>query len=374
MQTLAQAVGPGQPNARHDVALVQAALKLIGGPQGRPYLGGRIDGGYGPITEGAIGAFQADHGGDAAPIAPLVITPGGNTQTNLARLLPADRRDLRVLQGQRVVYLGRPTSDANAAAQAIRVDPNLRPAFRARVADLVQAMHRAHGLVLSMTPNGGRRTFAEQALILPPRSYAGPGESNHNYGNAVDLGFNGTVWLQQDGHVETDNHWLSALECHEAPAATAMWDARDTIALRAPIGLFRLRFERIHLQEFDQATTSSGRSLAAHLTAVGAWNWQTSRYDRAARDWHYACDLGGTTGTFVAVGTTNQIWAGNATVTAAEIQSAGWVRPAPLGGPPGTPRAATPPITPADVAAVRASLQADFQAADRGWARWAPVP
>ena len=76
----------------------------------------------------------------------------------------------------------------------------------------------------------------------------------------------------------------------------------------------------------------------------------------------------------MAVGTTNQIWAGNATVTAAEIQSAGWVRPAPLGGPPGTPRAATPPITPADVAAVRASLQADFQAADRGWARWAPVP
>ena len=212
MQTLAQAVGPGQPNARHDVALVQAALKLIGGPQGRPYLGGRIDGGHGPITEGAIGAFQADHGGDAAPIAPLVITLGGNTQTNLARLLPADRRDLRVLQGQRVVYPGRPTSDANAAAQAIRVDPNLRPAFRARVADLVQAMHRAHGLVLSMTPNGGRRTFAEHALILPPRSYAGPGESNHNYGSAVDLGFNGTVWLQQDGPVETDNHWLSALE------------------------------------------------------------------------------------------------------------------------------------------------------------------
>ncbi|MDJ0945242.1 MAG: M15 family metallopeptidase [Kiloniellales bacterium] len=374
MQTLAQAVGPGQPNARHDVALVQAALRLVDGPQGRPYLGGRIDGGYGPITEAAIGAFQADHGGDAVPIAPLVVTPGGHTQTSLARLLPADRRDLRVLSGQRVVYLGRPAADANAAAQAIRTDPNLRPAFRARVADLVQAMHRAHGLVLSTTPNGGRRSFAEQARIRPPQSYAGPGESNHNYGNAVDLGFDGTVWLRQDAAPRRDNHWLSALERQEAPAAAAMWDARDAIALRAPVGLFRLNFERIHLQDFNQATTSAGRSLAAHLTAVGAWNWQTARYDRAARDWHYTCDLGGTTGTFVAVGTADQVWAGTATVTAAEIQSAGWVRPGPLGGPAGMGRAATPPITPADIASVRASLQADFQAADRAWALWRSLP
>jgi hypothetical protein len=143
---------------------------------------------------------------------------------------------------------------------------------------------------------------------------------------------------------------------------------------------------------------------------VGAWNWRTGRYDRARRDWHYACDLGGAAGVFVEVGTANQIWAGNATVTVAEITRTGWRRPGPAGGAahrpgapalgaggggaarpgapalgaggggaarPGAPAlgaAAAPLVTAADIAVVRRALQADFQAADREWARWTPVP
>ena len=395
MPNITNSVGPGQPNARHDTALVQAMLRLINNSAGRPYLSGRIDGGHGPITQGAIDAFQRDHGGDRVPIAPGVILPGGATIGAMSALLPADRSDLRVLAGQRVVYVGRPLAEATEVAKAIRTNASLRRAFRNRVAQLVETMHTRHGIVLTLTPTGGRRSFAEQARHLPPQSYAGPGESNHNYGNAVDIGFNNTVWFPRNGRTVTDNHWLGQLERYERAAQTAFWDARDAIALHPPINLFRLRFERIHLQDFDDATTSSGRSLAAHLSAVGAWNWRTGHYDRARRDWHYACDLGGAAGVFVEVGTANQIWAGNATVTVAEITRTGWRRPGPAGGAahrpgapapraggggaarPGAPAlgaAAAPPVTHADIAVVRRALQADFQAADREWARWTPVP
>jgi hypothetical protein len=355
-------------------------LVLINKSAGQPYLRGKIDGSHGPITQGAIDAFQRDQGGDRVPIAGGVITPGGATIRAMSALLPADRSDLRVLPGQRVVYVGRPLAEATTAAQAIRTNASLRRAFRNRVAQLVETMHKRHGIVLTLTPTGGRRSFADQARILPPRSYAGPGESNHHYGNAVDIGFNKTVWIRRNGRAVTDDHWLNKLEQNERAAQIAFWDARDAIALHAPINLFRLRIERIHLQDFNDATTSAGRSLAAHLRTVGAWNWQTSRYDRARRDWHYACDLGGAAGVFVEVGTANQIWAGNATVTVAEITRTGWRRPGPAGGAahrPGAPApgaATAPPVTAADITVVRRALQADFQAADREWARWTSVP
>jgi hypothetical protein len=355
-------------------------LVLIDKSTGQPYLHGKIDGSHGPITQSAIDAFQRDHGGDRVPIAAGVITPGGATISAMSALLPADRSDLRVLPGQRVVYVGRPLAEATAAAQAIRANASLRKAFRNRVAQLVETMHTRHGIVLTLTPTGGRRSFAQQARILPPRSYAGPGESNHNYGNAVDIGFNNTVWLRRNGRAVTDDHWLNQMERNERTAQIAFWDARDAIALHAPINLFRLRIERIHLQDFNDTTTSAGRSLAAHLSAVGAWNWQTGRYDRARKDWHYACDLGGAAGVFVEVGTANQIWAGNATVTAAEITRTGWRRSGPAvdaAHQPGDPTpvaAATPPVSAADIAVVQRALQADFQAADREWARWRSVP
>lgn len=366
MQVLSNAVGPGQPNTRHDAALVQAALRLIPAANGRSFLGGQIDGSYGRQTQGAIDAFQTAHGGDAVPIRAGVVTPGGATVQAMERLLPQNRRDLRCLAGQRIVYLGQSATQAANTARALRANADLEGAFRARVADLVTRMQRVHGIAMSLTPSGARRSFADQAALGPPQSYAGPGESNHNFGRAVDIGFNGLQWLRRNAQVATDNHWLGTLEGVEASAAGAFWDARDAIALVAPVSLFRLRFERIHLQSYDQSTASSGRSLARLLTAVGAFDWRAARYARAQRDWHYSSDLGGAAGVFVEVGTANQIWAGNATVTAAEIRSTGWASPG-AAGPPAT-------IGAAEIAQVRAALRADFASAETSWRRWTPVP
>lgn len=368
MQALIDSVGPIQPNNRQDVALVQCALRLISAANGRPYLSGAIDGGYGTITGGAISAFQTDHGGDAVPIAPNVITPGGHTVQTMTRLLPPNLRDIRVLPGQRVIYLGRPAADASQSDQGIRNHPHLVVGFRERVADLVRAMHRDHGIVLSLTPTGARRTFAEQSRLGPPVTNAQAGESNHNYGRAVDIGFNGLIWFQRNANTNTDDHWLNRMASHDTDAATAFWDARDELALNRPFNLFRLRFERIHLQDFDDTNVSARRSLAAHLSNQSARNWQAPTHGRV-----YSCNLGGTTNTFVTVGTANQIWNGQATISANEIQRAGWIRPPALGGPPAGNLAATPPITQRDIAAVRRQLQEDFQAADRNFRTWAPV-
>ncbi len=263
----------------------------------------------------------------------------------------------------------------------MRTKTTLRAVFRTHVANVIDAFYTASGLVVSLTNTGARRTFAEQARLNRPQSYAGPGESNHNYGNAVDIGFDGTIWFRRDRTEVTDNHWLGTLEGYGFAVATAFWDARDAVELNAPHNLFRLRFERIHLQSNNERNTSSGRSLAAHLTTVGHWNWRTDGYNRSARDWYYACDLGGSV--FVRVGTADKIWAGTSSVSAALILASGWSRPvaAPTRGARGAAIAApavqlpaTPPIRAADIAAVRSALQADFRAADIQWARWIPVP
>ena len=206
MVSISGTVGPGQTNARADVAIVQAALNFVNAANGAPFLRGGIDGRHGPGTQAAINAFQAAHGADVAPTLAGAMRPGGTTIAALNTALPANRRDLRALPGQSVVYLGRPLADAIASQRAIQGNLGLRPVFRNRLAALLGLIHTAHGLATSLTPSGGRRTFAEQALIRPPASYAGPGESNHNYGNAVDLGFNGTTWLTANGGVVPYNH------------------------------------------------------------------------------------------------------------------------------------------------------------------------
>jgi hypothetical protein len=199
-----------------------------------------------------------------------------------------------------------------------------------------------------VTDSGWRRSFAEQAALNPKSTKAGPGESNHNFGRAVDLGFSDLRWVQGNGTIRTDNDWLMGLAAVSAVKANAFWDARDAIALKPPIGLFRLQFERIHLQSFDDATVSMTKSLAALLTAVGTMKWER----------RYKCDLGGG-GALFSVGDAKQIWAGNATVSKAEIAAAKGVK------------AST--ITAKDVADTKKALKADFEAAETNWKKWVPV-
>lgn len=68
-----------------------------------------------------------------------------------------------------------------------------RRVYARHFAALVRTMFTTYQLVLTVAPSGGRRTFQNQYDIATDGSGAtdaGPGESNHNFGQAVDIGFN----------------------------------------------------------------------------------------------------------------------------------------------------------------------------------------
>ena len=355
MPDVTQSVGEGGgANKTHDVAIVQAMLRVVT-KQGAPYLSGNYDGVYGNQTKTAIAKFQGDYGLVTAQSTDKAgtVMPAGETVTKLTAMLPATHAAMRIIEGHKTVYLAGGATEAEASKSAIVSDGQLDLTFRTKIGNLVQTMFDRHKIVLWVTASGGRRTFAAQMTV---NSNAGPGESNHQYGRAVDLGFKNFTWVQPGGELKQDLDWLNHLELASSAKANAFWDARDAIALQAPVSLFRLNMERIHLQSFDGASTSSRRSLVKLLNQVGTMKW-----DSVAGPNRYKSNLG-VAGKAAAhlVGTAKQIWSLQATVSAATISAATGAK------------AST--VTPAQVEAMKKSLKDDFQACETNWKKWTPVP
>jgi hypothetical protein len=353
MPDIKDTVGEGGKNKVHDVALVQAMLRLVKDAKGNPFLAANYDGAYGVGTKTAIVNFQAEH---------KLITPGGAEKSGLlsaggasiqklSALLPADYKDLRILENSKTVYLAGAAADAKASETGITVYGEFEPGFRGKVADLVRQMFETHKIVLAVTPTGRRRTFAQQAAEVNTK--AGPGESNHNFGRAVDIGFDGLQWLQGDGSLKKDSHWLNALEKVRAADANGLWDARDLIATK--LGLFRLQFERVHLQAYSQANASSQRSLVKLLNSEGTMQWKIG----------YQCDLGSAGKQWFNVGTAKQVWTLAALTSKADIAKA---RTAATGK-----AVKESDVSAEDLAAMKRALKADFEAADKNWLKWLPV-
>jgi peptidoglycan hydrolase-like protein with peptidoglycan-binding domain len=397
MPDIKDSVGEGGLNQGHDVALVQAMLRVVKNAKGLPYLGGNYDGSYGGNTKAAILAFQKDHktaNAGAAP--PPVKLPGagapagkigglggtlsgaigaavgaaagmlatalldkaghvkakGPTIEKLNAMLPADYKDIRIIEGTKTLYWPGAAADADKHAKAIEGDADLEAGFRATVAKLVRTMFDRHKIVLSLTNTGGRRTFQKQYELRTqpkPPTGAGPGESNHNFGQAVDIGYKDFKWMKGDGRAEKDSWWLNDLAAVSGSKAQQMWEARNRIAVDE-LGLHpsALKGDLIHLQQFSDAKVSMRRSLADLLTRVGTMKWQ----DGAGG---YKCDLGGGKA-FFPVGSAVDIWKGDATVSKAEIAGAKGV---PVGQ-----------IKEADVKAMRQKLRGDFDLAQTNWEKW----
>lgn len=353
-------VGEGAENKTHDVALVQAMLRIVKNAKGLPFLGAAYDGSYGVVTKTAIVAFQTAHAktiqaGTAGKEALGVVAKGGTTFTALAAALPATHAGLRVIPSTKTVYLEGADADAKASANAIRADALFEPTFRNLLAQLVDTVYAEHKIVLKITPTGRRRTFAQQAAEINTK--AGPGESNHNFGRASDIGFKGMRWLRGDGSIKADDDWLNTLHTTSPAKAAAFWDARDALAKKLP--LYRLGFERVHLQLYDQSTFSNINSLVTLLNAVGASTWSKG----------YDCDFG-LGGALHPVGTAKQIWAGAATVSKNDFAAAMTASEAAKSKK--VFKAAD--ITAAMVTATQKALKADFEAADLHWIKWTKVP
>jgi len=385
MPDIKKSVGIGGDNLVHDVALVQAMLKVIKNPKGVAYLASNYDGSYGNDTKNAIIAFQTDNkliaadpapapakGGAPAktavpaavpaktappppPVAGLdtkgLVTTDGQTIKQLNAKLTAPYDTMRIIEGMKTVYIAGDAADATTSRHAITTHPQIDATFRTNVASLVRLMFERHGIVLWLTPTGSRRTFADQAAEVNTK--AGPGESNHNFGRAVDIGFKHFRWVQGDGSIKKDADWLNTLEKAKAAQANAFWDTRDAIALNE-LGLFRLQFERVHLQAHNDATVSMVKSLATLLTAVGTMKWEAA----------YKTDLGLGKAIYN-VGTAKTIWAGTATVTKAMAAAV-------LSSKDGK-AVAEKDVKENDLKDLQVALKKEFETADANWTKWTGV-
>ncbi|HET7795657.1 MAG TPA: hypothetical protein VFL64_19885 [Rhizobacter sp.] len=375
MQAINASVGDNGSNDPSDVALVQAALVKTVRPAapGRPpapYLA-NYDGTCGPNTKAAIRNFQADRvfvsaAGNASAPNPNatagLVRPGDATWAQLVARLPPEFVNLRVLPGGRIVYIEATPQELQTkllAAAAL----TFAPAFGPKVRNCIGRMHQQHGIAVGVCPQGDRRSFQAQYALLTGGgnvTNAGPGESNHNFGMATDIGFAGLRWLHADGVVDAnETPWLHHLTAQNAAQALLFWKALRTVGTSGAVGAFRGPIDdHPHLQNWNDANVSMKARLAAHLQASGSMRWSLVGST-------YHCDLG-LGGAQVEVGRAAQIWNLNAALTPASLSQARAAAAAAQHKP--APAAATA----ADVEAMRQLLRQQFDLADTNWRAWTP--
>ena len=381
MQPLTTAVGTGQTNASTDVALVQAMLVLIQRPAtknvpGGPYLAS-YDGTWGEASKTALSAFQTGKvfvsaDGKSSTTVPNatagVVKPGDATWLKLVANTPAAFADLRALSGGKTVYVAATAAQLQTKVSAANVT-TFTLAFKAKVVTCINQMHRLYGIAPGVCRDGDRRDFQTQYNLRTSGrgvTNAGPGESNHNFGMAVDLGFEGLRWLRKDGTLVTnEDAWLHQLDPRQNLAAEALlfWNTLRAVGTSRSVNLFRGPVgDRPHLQNWADAGVSMAARLADLLTRSGKMQWSATRGA-------YSCDLG-LGGAHVPVGTAAQIWNNSATVTLVTLKQA---RAAAAAAQPQEPAVHAPaPVTQADVVAMQVQLRQQFELADANWQSWSP--
>jgi hypothetical protein len=388
MQPLTAPVGTKQTNASEDVAIVQAMLVLIQRPATKtvpvgPYLK-TYDGNWGEASKAALAAFQTDkvfvsadgRSSVAVPTATAgVVKPGDASWLKLVANTPAEFADLRVLPGGKTAYLAATdpelrakVADANAATFTL--------AFKSKVIACINKMHKLHGIAPGVCREGDRRDFQTQYDLRTGGrgvTNAGPGESNHNFGRAADLGFEGLRWLRNVGTpVTNEDSWLHQLDPKQNAGGQALlfWNALRAVGTSNGVNMFPgpVR-DRPHLQDWSDAGVNMGARLADLLTRSGTMRW-------SAAHGNYSSDLG-LGGAQIPVGTAVQIWNNGATVTLKELKKLRADAAAAQKHPTTTSSTAAQvpvsvPVTQADVQAVQKRLRQQFELADANWQAWKP--
>jgi len=314
LHPLTAAVGQSELNRKHDVALVQAALKLIKDKHGKPYLHGTIDGVASGGTFGAIGRFQADNGGD---VIAGTLAPRSSTFDALKANLPAGTR-LATIPDHKIVYRAATDNDLAEAQLQVAFETKFNPAFREALRQLNAAFYAADRLVLAIAPKGGYRTFQEQYVESndPHRSKAGPGESNHNWGNGCDFGFYQFAFLSEHGVWHNESPWLSnRLMPKNAPGTLGLpfWKRRNSFFANRGLYPSKLKGDFVHVQAFNDDIISMPSSLA-DLMSREADNCYWS-----AQGQHYRATLVFQDEQQYRVGTARQIWNLEAPIAHADL-------------------------------------------------------
>jgi hypothetical protein len=414
MPELSDTVGDGGKNNKHDVAIVEVMLRLIKNAKGSSYFPGEYDGQFTAKTKQAIRDYQTEKGlaavatpaqGKAAGVTGGpggigtaaagteklgLITAGGQTFTQLVKDLPANYANIRCFPQTNVVYLEHDANDL-AVALASTGKSAVETSFRAQVVSLTNNFYTKHKLALSIARHGGLRDFKTQDILYKRGrsgvkgelivTNAGPGESNHHWGRAVDISPNKVKWLRGNTSLVTDDWWFNDLAKESKAKFYNFFDAliaaRDAIAV--PSGMFRLKkknkagkmveFDPMHLQSFDDSKSSAGRSLVALLNAVGVgvceWKYTGGSY---SSDY----GIGGTT--LFHVGTAVDVYREQAVVTKNKIaQAYNEAAKAKSAGKPFKKLTAAD-IKGSEIAEIRKRMKADWVKAEAAWPRWNPTP
>jgi hypothetical protein len=429
--------GPASPV--EDIAMIQLMLKVIKDSKGTPYLGVNYSGVWNSDTKDAIVRFQKDHqliappppaavkgvapakgaGADGgvkaaadagAPAAAKIydkqgeVAPKSATWQKLSRMLPATYADAMVYPGNKTVYLPGTAADAKTSATSIQTAPLLDILFAAKAADFVTQFFAQTKIVIKATnaTTGLRRNFQSQMTV---KSMAGPGESNHQWGRAADIGFGGLRWVGGDGTVHTENPWLDTKDASKKmvmPEAKRQefWKLHEIVFTRVGLHPTTMAGDEAHVQSYADGTASMSRSLASLLNQTGAMKWEGFRSGIKGQPNQYKTDFG-LGGLKVAAGSAKQIFGGNAVINAGDVANALKASKADLFKhalfkdfqfvkdqlkaqkvPPGKQPAAAftgakvtvTDIKQADIQLLIKAVKADWMKADQNWKSWVPVP
>lgn len=227
MQGITGTVGDNGANKTSDVALVQAILLKTKGMATRttpatPYLTS-YDGDCGKNTKAAISAFQDDYvfvSSDGLQCVPNpratagLVQPGDATWQKLIEKVDPAFSDMRAMDGGKTVYVAATAQQLAARIEAVGGLTFTAP-FRTKVIACINRMYELYGIAVGVCDKGDRRNFQAQYILLISGgnvTHAGPGESNHNFGMAVDLGFKELRWLKKHGEVtEHETSWFHIL-------------------------------------------------------------------------------------------------------------------------------------------------------------------
>lgn len=401
MPDIKDSVGDGGTNAVHDVAMVQLMLQAVKDAKNTPYFNADYTGTYADTVKNAIIAFQKDQ--KLLPPPPTagakvpanaekqgLIAKNSQTLAKLNAAVPAKYAKATIIANTKTIYLAMDAAIAEGSAKAINGKPDMDLTFRGNAAKLVNQVFAQHKIALTIPGSGWHRTFAQQAALSPAVTGAGPGESNHNYGQAVDIGFNELNWVEGNGDIVQTDYWLAKM-----PTAKSLpfWTARNKIA--TGLNIFPTHFpgDLIHLQAFDDANVGYANSLASLLNVVSKtlkWEAVPGHPNQYNNDY-------GLGGAKFLVGTAREIWAGNALIKKADLATAlnaklakdakfdvlkffGVAPAAPQKTPPAPVKAPPPPpllketdIKDAYLVKIKKDLKADFVLADQNWTKWKPV-
>ncbi len=189
----------------------------------------------------------------------------------------------------------------------VTLPSQLRSDFKKDIEKIIKEMHNlgfAFGVMQSA--KAGYRTFQTQNDIDPTKTKAGPGESFHNYGLAVDLGV--LNWVDQEGKSYND-FWLGLMDkiAKYKGFSSKIWRKRNSFCGN---DVHSLSFETIHLQGVPAA--ACGRTALSNCLNKAASNLNDTSWEYRIADKKYECNLG-TKDTWKNIGTAKQMWAGNAT-------------------------------------------------------------